>query len=738
MPTPLNVNGVTFDYPTTGETGWGAAATGWATAITNGTLQKAGGLFSLSSDIDFGPSAGLKSLYFSSRTAGAANTGVLRLANNESLTWRNQANTADFGLAVNASNTLAYSNASSVNALTVDQNGNVGIGTPASARLDVLGANLQDTEVKIRSNSITNISRLAFADTTGNTATIAGYNSNTGGNSYAMTFGVNGAERMRINSTGNVAINTSPSTLYKFAVTGGAFIQNTNTTGDPGYGARVNYFQNGTAQTTGFTIGHGVIGQWNNINGGQGLASWLVAASPNSTTASFGVFGQEVNPINCSSDMGYAKRRGVLPRWTGGIQVVPEANDLTGRFGNNCYNTLYGLAVTPSGGVTAGGDNAKTYNGFLVEQDAIAPGGRGVLVSGDTSANPAKLPNFAVEVDNRWDSALYTVDGTFVNNDAINLGSGQRIVWGTTANPCYVKATTSGDFMEIGANNTTTLRLDGQPAQSSFWQMFGGTGTGGPTLKAIGQTDLNAIISGSGNRGVRLTTGDNTGLVEITGGTGFKINTNNETQMIIDNNGNVGFGTGTFPYVAAGRTIVAVNNTTSSMIDLQVGSGTRGYLAASSTDIELFSNGALKLSTNGSERMRVDTSGYVYVNGAQGLGLTGIYRFQVAGSCLSIGDGLGFRALNSSNSAGISLTSNAGSGSGGTLDSEGGPIRFVTTGSERMRVDTSGNLIQSAPTAPPALTVNNQMVFNLVNNTTLRVSVRGTDGVTRTANITLA
>jgi len=30
------------------------------------------------------------------------------------------------------------------------------------------------------------------------------------------------------------------------------------------------------------------------------------------------------------------------------------------------------------------------------------------------------------------------------------------------------------------------------------------------------------------------------------------------------------------------------------------------------------------------------------------------------------------------------------------------------------------------------------MVFNLTSNTNLRVSVRGSDGVTRTANITLA
>jgi hypothetical protein len=57
---------------------------------------------------------------------------------------------------------------------------------------------------------------------------------------------------------------------------------------------------------------------------------------------------------------------------------------------------------------------------------------------------------------------------------------------------------------------------------------------------------------------------------------------------------------------------------------------------------------------------------------------------------------------------------------------------------ERMRIDSSGNVVSSVPTTPPALSTNGTMVFNLTSDTNLRVSVRGSDGVTRTANITLA
>jgi hypothetical protein len=82
-------------------------------------------------------------------------------------------------------------------------------------------------------------------------------------------------------------------------------------------------------------------------------------------------------------------------------------------------------------------------------------------------------------------------------------------------------------------------------------------------------------------------------------------------------------------------------------------------------------------------------------------------------------------------------------GTPGTNDMPGRLV-FSTTAdgasapTERARIDSSGNLIQSAPTTPPTLATNGQMVFNLTSNTNLRVSVRGSDGVTRTANITLA
>ncbi len=66
------------------------------------------------------------------------------------------------------------------------------------------------------------------------------------------------------------------------------------------------------------------------------------------------------------------------------------------------------------------------------------------------------------------------------------------------------------------------------------------------------------------------------------------------------------------------------------------------------------------------------------------------------------------------------------------------PLSGVGTLTDRLLIDASGNFITNLNAAPPTLSVNGQAVFALTSNTNLRVSVRGTDGVTRSANLTLA
>lgn len=65
-----------------------------------------------------------------------------------------------------------------------------------------------------------------------------------------------------------------------------------------------------------------------------------------------------------------------------------------------------------------------------------------------------------------------------------------------------------------------------------------------------------------------------------------------------------------------------------------------------------------------------------------------------------------------------------------------GVLGISTNGAERVRL--TDHFIVLLQAAAPSLTVNRQMVFSLTSNTNLRISVRGDDGVTRVANLTLA
>ena len=65
------------------------------------------------------------------------------------------------------------------------------------------------------------------------------------------------------------------------------------------------------------------------------------------------------------------------------------------------------------------------------------------------------------------------------------------------------------------------------------------------------------------------------------------------------------------------------------------------------------------------------------------------------------------------------------------------PVYFATNSTERMRIDASGNLIQTVNTTAATLATNNTLTFSIVDNSTLRISVRGSDGTTRTATVAL-
>jgi hypothetical protein len=82
------LNGVVYSIPDVGDDNYGQNLTDYFQAIPSAVLQKSGGNFTLTADVNFGANYGLLAAYFSSRTAGKATAGTFRLANTESIGWR--------------------------------------------------------------------------------------------------------------------------------------------------------------------------------------------------------------------------------------------------------------------------------------------------------------------------------------------------------------------------------------------------------------------------------------------------------------------------------------------------------------------------------------------------------------------------------------------------------------------------------------------------------------------------
>jgi hypothetical protein len=76
--------------------------------MTNAVFPKTGGNFYLSGQVNLGPSFGLTALDLTSQSTNPASTGVLRLANVDTIVWRNAANTGNVTLSVNGSNNLVF------------------------------------------------------------------------------------------------------------------------------------------------------------------------------------------------------------------------------------------------------------------------------------------------------------------------------------------------------------------------------------------------------------------------------------------------------------------------------------------------------------------------------------------------------------------------------------------------------------------------------------------------------
>jgi hypothetical protein len=103
MSVVLTIAGQTFDYPSTADDDWGDQATNWAVAVSTDLLQRTGGNFTLTNDVNFGASFATIQAYLKSRTANIANAGFIRMARADVIAFRNNANSGNNLLGCNTS-----------------------------------------------------------------------------------------------------------------------------------------------------------------------------------------------------------------------------------------------------------------------------------------------------------------------------------------------------------------------------------------------------------------------------------------------------------------------------------------------------------------------------------------------------------------------------------------------------------------------------------------------------------
>jgi limonene-1,2-epoxide hydrolase len=97
----VTINGTTYSIPQTNERGWGTNVTNWIQAASSHLLQKTGGTFTLTGEVDFGSTYGIKLPYVKSSSSNISTAGVFRLSNTDSIGWRNAANGGNLLLSPN-------------------------------------------------------------------------------------------------------------------------------------------------------------------------------------------------------------------------------------------------------------------------------------------------------------------------------------------------------------------------------------------------------------------------------------------------------------------------------------------------------------------------------------------------------------------------------------------------------------------------------------------------------------
>ncbi len=366
---------------------------------------------------------------------------------------------------------------------------------------------------------------------------------------------------------------------------------------------------------------------------------------------------------------------------------------------------------------------------------------------------------------------LVVASTTKVTN--LNVDSLDGADWASPAalgstTPAAVSATTlsaSGNVTLSGGTANGVAYLNGSKVVTSGSALvFDGTSLGVGTSSPAYKLDVRGVL-GSGNG--TITSGfsyDTGGLVGTFSNHALGVLTNGNVVAKFDTSGNLGLGVtpnawnSVFKAVSVGRAGSNLFGQTSSNLTgvtanaifdssdwkyvtsdnasrYQQNSGVHSWFTAPSGtagDAITFTQ-AMTLDSGGSVQIGTTTAygGRLTVQDRVNGTVYSVLRnsYFDTGACsggysINLGNGFAYMkaSIPSANSGSTSLELHVSSG--------GSDVTAAT-------IDSSGNLIQTVNTTAATLTTNQTLTFSIVDNSTLRISVRGSDGTTRTATVAL-
>ena len=225
-----------------------------------------------------------------------------------------------------------------------------------------------------------------------------------------------------------------------------------------GYGTRIDYYSSANAPGFDLATADIAIARATAPNHTAYLSHWFVQVSPLDDKHFWSATIAEMNPVNRGDDPGWTDNLGSLPRFAGGVRIVPETSAFgepgTGR------NIEFAYAVAANGHPNTFGELPSTYNGLMIETNSIAANGRGILEMGSARADaPKQLPESPIEIRANWRQGLTTVGAHFSEGAAIHIGAGQAIAL-TDDGSVTLKANEKGSQVEIMSHGKKMMALE--------------------------------------------------------------------------------------------------------------------------------------------------------------------------------------------------------------------------------------------------------------------------------------